>query len=194
MPNFAIGNGVSRLDLPTAGLKERGTVWASNWAGVDIPSHNLIAVDRDTLFNILSTKQTGDTLVWSRAKWARRFQHESPIYSLPESLYEESSRWDNTRHWGSGTYAVWQAAQNTDAVIMLGYDLWGGNVYAARPDYSGEDVKPASWIHQLKVTFQRHPGVEFVSIQPDGWQAPLEWASIENFSTDTPDGWRDFLG
>lgn len=194
MPNFAIGNGVSRLNLPTAGLTARGTVWSCDWAGVDIPSHNLVAVDRDTLFSILSTRQTDDVLVWSRAKWARGFEHKSPIYSLPDPLYEETSRWDNTRHWGSGTYAVWQAAQDTDAVIMLGYDLWGGNVYAGREGYSGVDVKPEPWIHQLAETFKRHPGVEFVTIQLEDWRVPAEWADIENFSTDTPAGFADFLG
>lgn len=196
--SFVIGNGVSRKDQPLARLKSHGTVYACNYAAAETPCDHGIAVDRAMLFDLLSQYSLSCTL-WSRGKWCRVLSHGTPVYPLPEQHYPPQQRWDSERHWGSGTHAVWKAAEEgADIVVLLGFDLWhngtNNNLYANRDHYSTKPVDPSCWIYQLQQTFARHPGVSFVSIQPDGWKTPESWQTLENFSTDTYRNLWSWLG
>ena len=187
--SFVVGNGTSRKDQPLEKLYAAGTVYACNYAMLDFSTHHGIAVDRAVLFDILSQHNTKNFTLWSRKKWCNVLQHSTPVYALPTELYNPVARWDLEPHWGSGTHAVWKAANDdADVVVLLGFDLWNrginNNLYANRNHYNTKPVDPRCWIYQLQQVFERHSGTLFVSIQPDGWAAPDEWQNIENFSVD----------
>ena len=196
--SFVVGNGISRRDQPLERLVEHGTVYACNYAVLDVPCDHGIAVDRGMLFDLLSQHQPRCTL-WSRAKWCSVLAHATPVYPLPDQLYPPVTRWDAERHWGSGTHAVWKAAESdSDIVVLIGFDLWNSginnNLYANRLHYNNHPVDPACWIHQLKETYTRHPNTSFVSIQPDGWNIPESWQDCENFSVDNYSNLWSWLG
>lgn len=186
--SFVIGNGISRQGQPLERLTNNGIVYACNYAATEIPCDHAIAVDRGMLFDLLSQYSNNYTL-WSRTKWCNALQHNTPVYPLPEQLYVPATRWDSERHWGSGTHAVWKAAEDgADIVVLIGFDLWNtgtnNNVYANRDHYNAKPVDPHCWIYQLQQTFAKHPSTSFVSIQPDDWKIPDEWKQIENFTVD----------
>jgi hypothetical protein len=186
--SFVIGNGTSRAGQSLQGLRAHGTVYACNYATVEIPCDHGIAVDRTMLFDLLSQHKTKCSL-WSRRKWCNVLDHTTPVYTLPDELYTPRVRWDFEQHWGSGTHAVWKAAEDgTDIVVMIGFDLWNtgtnNNLYASKKNYNTTPVDPRCWIYQLQQTFCRHPETMFVSIQPDGWSVPDSWKNIENFNAD----------
>lgn len=186
---FVIGNGISRKNQPVDQLCNFGTVYSCNWASVDVPSHHAVIPDRYTLFRILSERSTTGLTVWSRHRWRGLYQHQTPVYSLPEKLYAEKTDLDREKHWGSGAHAVWLAAEKHTVVVLLGFDLWNSgvnnNVYAGRYGYSHDPVDPSRWIYHLSQTFSRHPAVSFVQIQDTDWQIPQSWKVLDNFSTDT---------
>lgn len=195
--SFVIGNGVSRKKQPLEKLKSHGTVYTCNYAATEIPCDHAIAVDRGMLFDLLS-QYSADYTLWSRKKWCDVLKHSTPVYPLPEQHYPPVTRWDAERHWGSGTHAVWKAAEDgADIVVLIGFDLWNkgtnNNVYANRDHYSTNPVDPRCWVYQLQQTFQRHPNTSFVSIQPASWKTPDEWKELENFSTDTYKNLWDWL-
>jgi hypothetical protein len=186
---FVIGNGVSRKKQPLKKLKEHGKVYACNYAAVDIPCDHGIAVDRAMIFDLLSQYNL-DCKLWSRKKWCNTLSHSTTIHPLPDQIYSPQVRWDAERHWGSGTHAVWKAAQDdADIVVMLGFDIWNkgtsNNLYANRDHYSADPVDPRCWVYQLQQTFLKHPNTSFVNIQGARWKVPEEWQHLENFSKDT---------
>lgn len=196
--SFVIGNGISRKNQPLEKLKSHGTVYACNYAATEISCDHAIAVDRRMLFDLLS-QYTANYTLWSRSKWCNILQHSTPVYSLPEQHYLPVVRWDSERHWGSGTHAVWKAADDgADIVVLLGFDLWNkgtnNNLYANRDHYNTEPVDPRCWIYQLHQTFERHPATSFVSIQPDDWRIPNEWKQTENFTVDNYRTLWEWLG
>ena len=187
--SFVIGNGISRKKQPLKKLKQYGKVYACNYAAVDVPCDDAIAVDRAMIFDLLSQHRLDCTL-WSRKKWCNTLAHSTPIYALPDQIYPPQSRWDREKHWGSGTHSVWKAAQtDADIVVMLGFDIWNkgtnNNLYANRDHYSTDPVDPRCWIYQLQQTFLKHPNTSFVNIQGARWKVPEEWQHLENFSKDT---------
>lgn len=195
--SFVIGNGVSRRKQPLERLKSHGTVYACNYAIVEVPCDHGIAVDRGMLFDLISQHTIGCTL-WSRQKWCNILSHSTPVYPLPETLYTPKVRWDSERHWGSGTHAAWKAASDgADIVVLLGFDLWNkgtnNNVYANREHYSTKPVDPRCWIYQLQQTFVKFPDTTFVSIQTPDWQVPDDWQDIDNFSIDNYANLWDWL-
>lgn len=195
--SFVIGNGVSRRDQPLEKLINSGLVYACNYAMTEIPCNHGIAVDRGMLFDLLSQYKL-DCTVWSRQKWCNVLKHNMPVYPLPEQLYSPKTRWDAERHWGSGTHAVWKAAEDgADIVVLIGFDLWNSginnNMYANRDHYNNKPVDPSCWIYQLQQTFVRHPDTSFVSIQSDNWEIPKLWQEIENFSVDNYRNLWDWL-
>lgn len=186
--SFVIGNGVSRKKQPLERLKTHGTVYACNYAAIEVPCNHGVAVDRGMLFDMLSQHPTTYT-VWSRRKWCNTLKHNTPVYPLSDQLYPPKTRWDSERHWGSGTHAVWKAAEDgADIVVLIGFDLWNkgtnNNVYANREHYNTNPVDPRCWVYQLQQTFSRHPDTSFVTIQPANWKVPSEWKDCENFSKD----------
>lgn len=186
--SFVIGNGTSRSGQPVENLVQHGTVYACNYASVELPCDHGIAVDRSVIFDLLSQHKPKCCL-WSRQKWCSVLDHSTPVYALPEQLYKPVVRWDLAQHWSSGTYAVWKAANDgSDIVVMLGFDLWNNgtnnNLYANKNNYSTKPVDPRCWIHQLLETFSRNPDTMFVNIQPDGWSVPDSWNDLENFTVD----------
>ncbi len=52
--SFVIGNGISRKKQPLKKLKQYGKVYACNYAAVDVPCDDAIAVDRAMIFDLLS--------------------------------------------------------------------------------------------------------------------------------------------
>lgn len=187
--SFVIGNGVSRKKQPLERLISSGTVYACNYAILDLPCDHGISVDRGMIFDLISQHNIECTL-WSRKKWCNALSHNTTIHPLPEQLYTPQVRWDAEHHWGSGTHAVWKAAEDgADIVVMLGFDLWNkgtnNNVYANRDHYNTNPVDPRCWIYQLQKTFEKHPYTSFVNIQGARWRVPDEWKQLENFSKDT---------
>ena len=187
--SFVIGNGISRKKQPLERLKHSGTVYACNYAMLDLPCDHGISVGRGMIFDLISQHNIKCTL-WSRKKWCNVLSHNTTIHPLPEQLYPPQIRWDAEHHWGSGTHAVWKAAEDgADIVVMLGFDLWNkgtnNSVYANRKHYNKDPRDPSCWIYQLQQVIKRHPTTSFVSIQGARWRVPEEWNDLENFSKDT---------
>jgi len=173
---FCIGNGPSRESFDLGSLEGKGTTYGCNYLLETFPLDHTIVVDRMLLINMLSQGYHNRTMMHTRKKWRSAIDVE--LNYLEDPIRNVKQRWDNEIHWGSGTHALNLAAgHGADLVIMLGYDLYSGNIYSNR------DVDPSCWIYQIARVFEKHPDTQFVQIQPRGWKVPNSWTA-DNFSID----------
>lgn len=173
---FCIGNGPSRMRFKLETLQGRGKTYGCNYLIETFPLDHTIVVDRMLLINMVSQGYQNRTSLHTRKKWKDVIGVELGYLDAP--VTDIKHRWDNETHWGSGTHALNLAASHgADLVIMIGYDLYSGNIY------SNQDVDPRCWIYQISRIFNKFPDTQFVQIQPEGWKVPESWKS-ENFSND----------
>lgn len=173
---FCIGNGPSRMRFDLESLKNRGKTYGCNYLIETFPLDHTIVVDRMLLTNMVSQGYQDRTSLHTRKKWQNAIGVELNYLDAP--IKDIKQRWDNEIHWGSGTHALNLAASHgADLVIMLGYDLYAGNIYSNR------DVDPSCWIYQISRLFDKFPDTQFVQIQSKDWKVPGSW-SADNFSID----------
>jgi len=187
---FVIGNGKSRRKEPVEQLIQFGDVYVCNYATVDLPSTHSIITDKDLLIHLLSEHNTKSTTVWTREKWCSSIVHETPLYPLSNRPYAPLERRELESNWGSGVHALWKAATDGNAmVVMIGFDLYSkktnNNLYSSKPHYSKTPKDPSDWIYQIEQVFRFFPDTMFVSIQPNTWKAPETWSALDNFSIDS---------
>lgn len=174
---FCIGNGPSRLKFNMTLLENKGTSFGCNYLIETHPLDYTIVVDRMLVVNMVSQHIQKKTNLYTRRRWQKIIDVE--LNYLNDPIKNPFSKWDNEIHWGSGTHALNLAAEKEhDLIIMLGYDLYSGNVY------NNTTVDPSCWIYQIKNLLLKYPETQFVQIQPKGWKVPDEW-KLDNFSLDT---------
>ena len=189
---FVIGNGKSRAVFDVSTLAPYGVTYGCNLQIEEIELDNLIVVDRSVLVHLVSQGYDKRTNMWTRQRWIDAIDCGN-TRALPDPIAYPKKRWDKELQWGSGTHAANLAAsQGADVVVFIGFDLWGGNLYAGKEFYSDKDVGPDCWIYQLGQLFDKYPDVSFVQIQPKSWKDPSNWIA-DNYSRDTYAGLREWL-
>ena len=190
---FIIGNGQSRSVFDISKLSDHGVTYGCNLQIEETQLDNIVAVDLPVLVHLISQGYDKRTNLWTRKKWDGRVDTGKAKF-LPDPVAKPKKRWDGELHWGSGTHAANLAAtQGANVVVLLGFDLWSGNLYRGKSEfYSNKDPGPACWIYQFGKLFDMFPDVSFVQIQPKSWENPVEWTQ-ENYSRDTYSGLRAWL-
>lgn len=177
---FCIGNGVSRSKLNLDKLKDFGPTYGCNQLIETYSLDNTIVVDKHMLIDLLSKGFNKKTNLYTRKRYKNIVSSDNLFY-LDDPIADPRNKWDNEIHWGSGTHALNLAAKNhAQIVVMLGYDLYDVNLY------SNAAIDPACWIYQIQKCFELYPHVQFVQIQSQEWQCPIEWTN-SNFTIDNYD-------
>lgn len=185
---FVIGNGPSRSVFDIGKLTNHGVTYGCNLQIEETQLDNVVAVDLKMLVHLVSQGYDNRTNLWTRKRWAT-----GNAKALPVPLASPKKKWDHEMDWGSGTHAVNLAAtQGANVIVLLGFDLWSGNLYSKQEMYSSRSPSPACWIYQFGKLFEKFPDVSFVQIQPKSWQNPAEWDHL-NYSRDTYSGLRSWL-
>ena len=184
--SFCLGNGPSRLNFDLNLLKTAGPTYGCNNLIETFELDNTVIVDRSLLVDMISQCYNTKTNIYTRKRWKNLVEAEN-LHFLNSPIKYPIEKWDNEIHWGSGTHAINLAASNgADIIIMLGYDLYSGNVY------NNVTVDPNCWIYQIKKCFDLYPNIQFVQIQDDKWENPNIWDN-ENYSQDSFKGLIDIL-
>lgn len=178
--SFCIGNGPSRLNFDLSLLKDIGPSYGCNKLIETFDLDNTIVVDRSLLIDLISRGYNKKTNIYTRQRWKSLVQAENLCF-LEHPIKHAQIKFEKEINWGSGTHAINLAAsRGADIIVMLGYDLYEGNVY------NSQTVDPSCWIYQIKKCFDLYPDVQFVQIQSDNWTKPESWNN-ENYSQDTFD-------
>lgn len=175
--SFCIGNGPSRLNFDLNLLKDIGPTYGCNKLIETFELDNTIIVDRMLLIDLISKGYNKKTNIYTRQRWKTLIQAENLCF-LDNPIRNTHAKYEKEMSWGSGTHAINLAAsRGADVIIMLGYDLYEGNVY------SNLTVDPSCWIYQIKKCFDLYPDIQFVQIQNADWKKPDSWNN-ENYSQD----------
>ena len=170
-PILVIGNGESRVAYNLNNFKEKYTLIGCNAAYRDIEVDYLVCCD--------------DRMI----KEARDHIGDSKIYSrenLPSLPYVGQDRADDPIHWGSGPYAVLLAAQLSNDINLIGFDLYSktnqvNNVYKDTPNYLSSTqaaVDYSYWMYQLSKVFDSYPNTKFTVFNLSDWKIPENWRKI----------------
>jgi hypothetical protein len=178
---FAIGNGESRRVIDINSLRDYKI--GCNAIYRDCKMDHLVCADKRMIEEALSAGANISTLIYTRADWYNNYQGFLHVRKVPDLPYASSARWDDPFHWGSGPYAVLIAANLSNDVKLLGFDLHSkngkiNNVYKGTKNYESEDkraVDPRYWIHQIAKVFECFPSVNFTVYQEEGWEVPEQW-------------------
>lgn len=184
---IVVGNGESRTNINLQRLVENDFTIACNAFHRDYVPDVLVCCDRDTAYEALKNTQISNTKIIVRKEFylnnKDRFEHRC-LEIVPALPAVSESREDQPEHWGSGTYAVLYAAQQSQKEIyLIGFDLYGrngfvNNIYKGTKYYSSADsrsVDPSYWVYQLSVVFRNHPYRSFILVNDANWQWPGSW-------------------
>jgi hypothetical protein len=134
---------------------------------------------------------TVDCKIYTRGEYYhehRKIYKRKNVERLPNLTFEQNSKADQPRHWGSGPYAVFLATRlGFTNVDIIGFDLYGlqgktNNVYKNTNNYADSDrreVDPSFWIYQLGKVIYFNPQVTFNFYNKQEWIIPEDW-KIEN--------------
>ena len=185
---IVVGNGESRKDINLTNLKN---IVGCNALHRDLAVDHLICVDRRCVLEALQSPNCTNTKVYTRTEWIDHFNHPS-LLPVPDLPYTGELRQDDPFQWGSGGFALVLAAQLSDTIDIIGFDLWGNgkhvnNVYKDSNNYSKADshsVDPSYWIYQVSKVFTSCPDKYFTIYNLEGWQMPDSWCLANvNFKT-----------
>lgn len=173
---LVLGNGQSRQNLK---IENNYTIFGCNAVHRDIQVDYLICCDKRMVKEAIATKSFP---IYTRRRWYKDFLNNE-VYPLPDLPYEGSLREDDPFHWGSGPYAVLMAALYGQDVTLVGFDLYGidkkvNNIYKDTVNYAPRDrsaVDPRYWIYQIGKVFQYFPHINFIVLNNDGWELPIQW-------------------
>lgn len=178
--SFCIGNGPSKNKVDLSKLKDVGPTYGCNSTIDKFNLDNTIVVDRDLLIDFISRGINKKTNIYTRKCWHTLIQADN-LYFLDDPVKNIQSKWDNEKHWGSGTHAINLAAKRgTDIIIMLGFDLYKTG------------LNPDCWIYQINKCFELYPDTQFVQIQNNDWECPKSWTA-DNFLMDDYEGLYQLL-
>lgn len=168
---FCVGNGPSIVNVDLASLKNIGPVYGCNHLIEKFALDNTIAVDHKVLVDLIANGHNQRSNIYTRSRWQKLIEGDN-VHFLSNPIADPQTKWDREIHWGSGTHAINLAAShNPDIVVMIGYDLYNTN------------FDPGCWIYQINKCFELYPHIQFVQIQPAGWEVPVQW-NADNFSVD----------
>lgn len=182
------GNGESRHLINLTNLKN---IVGCNALHRDHAVDHLICVDRRCVLEALESSNCTNTKIYTRPEWFDHFNHPN-LALVPDLPYTGNLRQDDPFQWGSGGYALILAAQLSDHIDVIGFDLWGNgkqvnNVYKDTKNYSkasSHSVDPSYWIYQVSKVFEHFPDKYFTVYNVDGWQMPDSWRLANvNFKT-----------
>jgi len=187
---LVLGNGESRSSVNLNSFTYDILI-GCNAVHRDISVDYLVCADKRTVKEAFENSVKN---IYTRKEWAEQFK----VNTLPELPYHGTSREDNPKHWGSGTYAVLLATQMADDIKLLGFDLYGistyrnknsltvreleipqvNNIYKDTKNYAPGDshaVDFSYWVYQLGKIFECFPNTKFTIIKKSDWKMPDEW-------------------
>jgi hypothetical protein len=179
-PLIVIGNGESRrsIDLNEIPSLKIGC----NAVHRDFHVDHLVCIDRLPLQEAIKSNLKSTTI------WTREEYSQYSVNTLP-SIPQGNQRADQTRHWGSGPYAILLGLQFSDTVHIVGFDLYSknnlvNNIYKDTDSYQSSTshaVDPRYWIYQISRIFLENTDKYFVVYNLPGWVLPKEWclANVE---------------
>lgn len=185
---IVVGNGESRKDINLTNLKN---IVGCNALHRDIVVDHLICVDRRCVIEALKSPNCVNTKIYTRLEWVDNFNHPA-LVAVPKLPYEGNLRQDDPFQWGSGGYALLVAAQLSNHVDIIGFDLWSNNkhvnnMYKDTKNYSAahsHSVDPSYWIYQVGRVFACYPDKYFTVYNQIGWPMPHPWCLANvNFQT-----------
>jgi hypothetical protein len=185
---IVVGNGESRKDINLNNLKN---IIGCNALHRDLAVDHLICVDKRCVLEALESPNCTNTKIYTRPDWLNYFNSPN-IQVVPELPYTGPLRQDDPFQWGSGGYALILAAQLSDHIDIIGFDLWSANncvnnVYKDTNNYSkstSHKVDPSYWIYQVSKVFESFPTKYFTVYNIEGWQMPNTWRLANvNFKT-----------
>ncbi len=199
-----IGNGESRKPIDIQKLTGRIILIGCNAIHRDAIVDHLICVDNRMVEEAVANINTSETNIYVRSSSYNLFhtvQRRKNILLVPPIPNQSTDRIDQSRNWGSGSFALLIGAQlpNVNKIYLLGFDLYGidsfvNNLYKNTKNYSDEQshaINPDYWINQSLKIFKLYPNKEFVIVNQSNWKIPNQWCLenvrvelIENFKTE----------
>ena len=179
---LVIGNGESRQHLDLDKFKSTHVTVGCNAVHRDTVVNHLVCCDQRMVIEAIKNPNIKDTAVYTRADWADKFL-KFGVLRVPDLPYKGTQRWDQPLHWGSGGYALLVAAQLSDNVSIVGFDLVSttgtvNNFYKDTNNYSKSDqhpVDPTYWIYQTSMVFKSFPDKYFTVFNNSEWKMPESW-------------------
>ena len=190
---FCIGNGESRKGFNINSLRKYGTIYGANALFRDLkkPVDHLVCCDRTMAMEAVAAKYDGR--VYTRKDWIFTFPYEN-YNVLPNVPWEESEKYKESFHMGSGLHAVNLAVHNDeDILVCIGHDFWNyndkhNNLYKGSVNYPVPKllVSPHFWIQQFELFFKLYPKKQFVFAQPNAkrWPKPKGWNKYTNVNVE----------
>ena len=198
---LVMGNGESRSSINIQNLLGKISLVGCNAIHRDAVVNHLVCCDERMVREAVENPNTASTFIHVREhafQWFRKVQKHKNIILLPDIPNQEHNRIDQSRNWGSGTYALLVASQLPDIkkIYLLGFDLYGNdklvnNLYKNTKNYSAggsHSIDPSYWIWQAAKVFKLFPDIKYSIVNHDHWLMPPEWKksnvgflSIDNF-------------
>jgi len=183
---WAIGNGESRTRIDINSLQ--GIKVGCNAIVRDYKVDVAVCVDRRMVQEALDRNFQNKIL--TRHNWIDRFKQDN-VHTVSDLPYKGHERPDEPFQWGSGPYAVLEAAMLSKKIKLIGFDLYSdtktiNNVYKDTFNYDSADkspIDPRYWIHQIGKVFESFPKKKFIIYQNDSWKLPKVW-KYSNVSLD----------
>ena len=179
-PLIVIGNGESRRSIDLSQIPSLKI--GCNAVHRDFHVDHLVCIDRLPLQEAIKSNLKSTTI------WTREEYSQYSVNTLP-SIPQGNQRADQTRHWGSGPYAILLGLQFSDTVHIVGFDLYSknnlvNNIYKDTDSYQSSTshaVDPRYWIYQISRIFLENTDKYFVVYNLPGWVLPKEWclANVE---------------
>jgi hypothetical protein len=191
-PSLAIGNGESRKNINLELLRNDFITIGCNAIHRDFVPDHLVCFDRRMAEESTNSEKTQSCKIYVRKDWFhffRKIKKNKNVFEVPGIPYIQKTKADDIVNWGSGPYAVLKAAELSDIVYLLGFDLYSkdnrvNNLYKGTENYSKAESKavdPAYWIHQIGKLMGRFYDKKFVIINDTEWQLPKDW-NLSNVS------------
>lgn len=200
---LVIGNGESRRHIDLKKYTNLVTTVGCNALHRDVTVDHLVCCDQRMLREALDNPKSVDSQIHVREEWYhtfRKLMKHKNIRQLPDIPFVSAGRVDQSRNWGSGTYAQLIAScLPCEKIYMLGFDLYGNgnstnNVYKDSNNYAAKNsqsVDPAYWIYQSGKIFNHYSNKKFIVINhhhwimPDSWKySNVEFLDIDKFHRD----------
>lgn len=184
---LVIGNGESRKNINLETFKEHYTLIGCNALCRDIILDHLVVCDKRMMEEAVNHANTSTSTVHVRDDWYhyyRKIKKNKNVMCLPDIPYTGTSKPDEKRNWGSGTYAVLISAQmNFSNIFLLGFDLYDSNsrvnnIYKDTANYSpstSQPIDPAYWIYQCSQVFKHNQNKNFTIVNKTEWNFPESW-------------------
>jgi hypothetical protein len=200
---LVVGNGESRSNIDLKKFQNKVPIVGCNAIHRDISVDHLICCDHRMVLESLENPNNSKSLIYIRDEWYhtyRKLLKYKNIKPLPPIPDQTKNRADQSRNWGSGTYAHLIASMlDADNIYMLGFDLYGNrhlvnNIYKDTNNYARKNTKsvdPTYWIYQSAKIFNHYYHKKYYIINHDHWDIPDLWKlpnvihySIEKFNND----------